>query len=59
MKPIAIVYTSNTGYTAQYASLLGGETGLRVLSREDAMKTLPQGRPILYLGWLTAGKVQG
>ena len=59
MKPIAIVYTSNTGYTAQYASLLGGETGLRVLSLEDAMKNLPQGSPILYLGWLTAGKVQG
>ncbi|MDO5544284.1 MAG: hypothetical protein Q4F81_00385 [Eubacteriales bacterium] len=58
MKPIAIVYTSNTGFTAQYASLLGGETGLPVHSLKDAMKTLPQGSPILYLGWLAAGKVQ-
>ena len=59
MKPIAIVYTSNTGFTAQYASLLGGETGLPVYSLEDALKSLPQSSPIVYLGWLTAGKVQG
>ena len=57
MKPSAIVYTSNTGYTAQYASLLGGETGLPVYSLEDALKSLPQNSPIVYLGWLTAGKV--
>ena len=59
MKPSAIVYTSNTGFTAQYASLLGGETGLPVYSLEDTSKSLPQSSPIVYLGWLTAGKVQG
>ena len=59
MKPSAIVYTSNTGFTAQYASLLGGETGLPVYSLEDASKSLPQSSPIVYLGWLTAGKLQG
>ena len=59
MKPSAIVYTSNTGFTAQYASLLGGETGLPVYSLEDASKSLPRSSPIIYLGWLTAGKVQG
>ena len=59
MKPSAIVYTSNTGFTAQYASLLGGETGLPVYSLEEAVKSLPQSSPIVYLGWLTAGKVQG
>ena len=59
MKPSAIVYTSNTGFTAQYASLLGGETGLPVYSLEDASKSLPQSSPIVYLGWLTARKVQG
>ena len=59
MKPIAIVYTSNTGFTAEYASLLGGETGLPVYALEDAKKSLPQNSPILYLGWLMAGKVQG
>lgn len=59
MKPTAIVYTSNTGFTAQYASLLGGETGLPVYTLEDAEKNLPRSSPILYLGWLAAGKVQG
>ena len=59
MKPSAIVYTSNTGFTAQYASLLGGETGLPVYSLEDASKSLPRSSPIIYLGWLAAGKVQG
>ena len=59
MKPSAIVYTSNTGFTAQYASLLGGKTGLPVYALEDAVNALPQNCPILYLGWLAAGKVQG
>ena len=30
MKPNAIVYTSNTGYTRQYAKLLGDKTDLPV-----------------------------
>lgn len=59
MKPIAIVYTSNTGFTAEYASLLGGETGMPVYSMEEAEKHLLQNTPILYMGWLAAGKVQG
>ena len=32
MRPNAIVYTSNTGYTAQYAALLGKKTALPVYS---------------------------
>lgn len=59
MKPSAIVYTSNTGYTAQYASLLGGATGLPVYALADANGTLAPGTAVLYLGWLMAGKVQG
>ena len=59
MKPIAVVYTSNTGFTAEYARLFGEETGLRVLSLEEAEKTLARGSEIIYLGWLMAGKVQG
>lgn len=59
MKPTAIVYTSNTGFTAEYASLLGGETGMPVYSMEEAEKRLPPHSPILYMGWLAAGKVQG
>ena len=55
----AIVYTSNTGYTEKYAKILGEKTDLPVYSLKDAEKQLPQGRTILYLGWMMAGKIQG
>ena len=45
MKPTAIVYTSNTGFTAEYASLLGGETGLPVYALEDAKKKPAPNQP--------------
>ena len=59
MNPNAIVYTSNTGYTRQYATLLGEKTGLPVYSLEEAASRLPCGNCVIYLGWLMAGKVQG
>lgn len=59
MRPDSIVYTSNTGFTRQYAILLGERTGLPVYSLEEAGKKLEQGKGIIYLGWLMAGKVQG
>ena len=59
MKPNSIVYTSNTGYTREYAVLLGEKTGLPVYSLEEANKKLAQGNTIVYLGWIMAGKVQG
>lgn len=59
MKPTAIVYTSNTGFTAQYARLLAEETGLPVYPLKEAPRALPGGSPVLYLGWLMAGTVQG
>lgn len=59
MKPNAIVYTSNTGYTKQYAELLGKETGLPVYSLDEAGKELCQGDSVIYMGWLMAGKIQG
>lgn len=59
MKPEAIVYTSNTGYTAQYAALLGNHTGLPVYSLAESRRRLTRGSTILYLGWLMAGRVQG
>ena len=59
MNANAIVYTSNTGYTAQYARLLGKRTGLPVYSLAEAGAKLPAGNCVIYLGWLMAGKVQG
>lgn len=59
MKPTAIVYTSNTGYTAEYADILGKKTGLPVYALSDTSGKLPKGSAILYLGWLMAGSVKG
>ena len=55
----AIVYTSNTGSTGQYARLLGQETGLSVCSLTEAKKALNEGTQIIYLGWVMAGGIQG
>lgn len=59
MNPAAIVYTSKTGFTKQYAKLLGKKLMLPVYSLEDALYGLGQGSPILYLGWIHASSVQG
>ena len=58
MKPIAIVYTSNTGFTARYAALLSEETGLPAYSLKEAGKHLSKGASIIYLGWLFASNVK-
>jgi len=55
----AIVYTSNTGFTAQYAKLLGERLNLPVYSLDAAKGGLDAGAEILYLGWLMAGQVKG
>lgn len=55
----AIVYTSNTGSTAEYAKMLGNKTGLPVYSMAEAKKTLVPGDAILYLGWVMASVTQG
>ena len=58
MKPTAIVYTSNTGFTARYAALLGEETGLPAYSIKEAGKKLSKGASVIYLGWLFATNVK-
>ena len=57
MKVSAIVYTSNTGFTAQYATLLSHQTGLPLYRLEECQ--LPRDTQVLFLGWLCAGKIQG
>ena len=59
MKPDAIVYTSNTGHTRQYALLLGEQTGLPVYSLDEANALLSGGSPVIYLGWIHASHVKG
>ena len=55
----AIVYTSNTGNTEQYAKMLAARTGLPVYSAKDAETALSQGACILYMGWIRASVIVG
>ena len=59
MKPTAIVYTSGTGHTRQYALMLGEQIGLPVYSLDEANSQLFVGSPVIYLGWLHASHVKG
>lgn len=55
----AIIYTSNTGFTRRYAQLLSRACALPAydLAQRD---TLPRdGAKVLYLGWLSAGRIIG
>lgn len=54
----AIVYTSETGFTKQYAELLKAETGLPVYEFKKAGTALSAQSEIIYLGWLFAGKIK-
>lgn len=56
MKPEAIVYTSNTGFTARYARMLGEKTGLPVYNIRDIKRD--KQLSIIYMGWLMAGNVK-
>ncbi|MBQ4066197.1 MAG: hypothetical protein IJD22_01010 [Clostridia bacterium] len=53
----AIVYTSNTGYSEQYARLLGEKTNLPVYSLSES--GAEKGTSVIYIGWLMAGFVSG
>ena len=54
----AIVYSSNTGHTEQYAQLLAEKTGLPCLPLQQARTVLPAKAPVIYMGWLIAGFVK-
>lgn len=55
----AIIYTSNTGSTAEYAQLLGKELNLPVHSLQKAKNKVPAGSEIIYLGWIMARGIKG
>lgn len=55
----AIIYTTNTGSTAQYAKMLAEKTGLPAFSIEEAKSKVEAGSEIIYLGWIMAAQVKG
>ena len=59
MKPTAIVYTSGTGHTRQYALMLGEQLGLPAYSLNEAAAQLPGDCSVIYLGWIHASHVKG
>lgn len=54
----AIIYSSNTGFTEQYAKILSEAIGLPAypLKEADAVK---KGAKIIYMGWLCASMING
>ena len=46
----AIVYTSQTGFTARYAGMLGEATGVPVYPLKEAVKRLERG--IIHCGFI-------
>ena len=55
----SIVYTSKNGHAAEYAQILGKQTGLPVYSLKTAQSQLENGTTVIYLGWLMASRVSG
>ena len=55
----AIIYTTNTGSTEQYARLLAQKTGLPAYSLAEAKKRGFVRTEVVYLGWIMAGSVKG
>ena len=55
----AIIYTTNTGSTEQYAKLLAQKTGLPAYSLAKAKRRDFAGAEVVYLGWIMAGSVKG
>lgn len=58
MQPKAIVYSSNTGHTEQYARLLSEMSGLPCYCLQDAKSVLTKGETVIYMGWLIAGFIK-
>ena len=59
MTASAIVYVSETGFTARYAALLADQLALPVYTLSEALSQLPAGTPIIFMGWLMAGNIVG
>lgn len=55
----AILFTSQTGYTAKYAHLLAQKLHMPVYSLKEADGRLPRGAAVIYLGWIMAGSIKG
>ena len=56
---MVIIYRSNTGFTQEYAEMLGKAEHLKVYRASEAAGKVDPGEPVLYMGPLTAGHIAG
>lgn len=58
MEPKAIVYSSNTGHTEEYARLLSEKSGLPCYTFQQSKTALSGNDSVVYMGWLMAGFIK-
>lgn len=56
---MVIVYRSNTGFTKEYAEMLGKAEKIKVLSLPEAEGKIADGDSVFYMGPLMAGHITG
>ena len=56
---MVIIYRSNTGFTREYAEMLGKAEKLKVYSAREAADSVPAGEPVFFMGPLMAGHITG
>lgn len=56
---MVIVYRSNTGFTKEYAQMLGKAEKMNVFSLSEAEDKAAGGEPVFYMGPLMAGHISG
>lgn len=58
MKAKAVVYTSNTGHSEEYARMIGEKLSLPVYERKYAHNYIAKGTDIIYVAWVMAGLIK-
>ena len=55
----AIVYRSNSGFTARYAGMLARAAGIPAYDLAQWGDQAPRGSRVIAMGWLCAGRIKG
>lgn len=55
---MTIVYTSETGFTKEYAEKIGKHLACPVYSLGEALESLPSGTAVFYMSWVMATQVK-
>ena len=58
VKAKAVVYTSNTGHSEEYARMIGKKLSLPVYERKYAHNYIAKDTDIIYVSWVMAGMIK-